>query len=98
MTETSKEALAAFVKALCSRPSDDIEKVFVHILDTSRNRWNRKAAELLRQLKDKDMDPEVLQDLKAQYAHAFSESIRISKMRYGVALPRRSLGAKENKK
>jgi hypothetical protein len=92
MAEITKDTLQAFVKAMCLRSSEDIEKVLLHILDGARNRWNRKAAEYLRQLKDKDMDPEALQQLRDNYKAALEETHRISRMRYGIARPKRPLG------
>ena len=92
MAEVTKEMLQTFVRSLCLRSSEDIEKVLLHILDTSRNRWNRKATEYLRQLKDKDMDKEALEEVERAYKHALDQTHRISRMRYGVAKPKRPLG------
>jgi len=90
--EVTKETLQAFVRSLCLRSSEDIEKVLLHILDTSRNRWNRKATEYLRQMKDKDLDKEALEEIERAYQHAFEQTHRLSRMRYGVAKPKRPLG------
>lgn len=92
MAEVTKEALQALVKSLCTRSSEDIEKVLLHILDTSRVRWNRKATEYLRQLKDKDLDAEALAQLQESYKHALEQTHRISRMRYGISRPKRALG------
>ncbi len=98
MAEVTKDALQALVRGLCTRSSEDIEKVLLHILDTSRNRWNKKANEYLRQLKDKDLDPEALQQLQENYKHALEQAHRISRMRYGIAKPKRPLGGIVGKK
>lgn len=92
MAEVTKETLQAFVKTLSTRGSEDIEKFLVHLLDTSRNRWNRKASEFLRQMNDKDLDTEALAALEESYKHAAEQTHRISRMRYGVAKPKRLIG------
>jgi hypothetical protein len=92
MAEVTKEVLQVFVKSLATRESGDIEKFLVHLLDTSRNRWNRKASEFLRQMNDKDLDAEALAALEASYKHAAEQGHRISRMRYGVARPKRLVG------
>jgi hypothetical protein len=92
MAEVTKEALQTLVKTLCMRSAEDIEKLLLHILDTARNRWVRKANEALRQLKDKDMDEEALVGLRENYKHAFEQAHRLSRMRYGIAKPKRPLG------
>lgn len=98
MAQVTKEALQALVKALCTRSSEDIEKVLLHILDTSRAWWNRKATEYLRQLKDRDLDGDSLKQVQANYKHALEQTHRISKMRYGIAKPKRQLGESIGKK
>jgi len=101
-TDTEKqekqEALREFVRTLCGRKAEDIEKVLLHILDTSRGRWNKKASEALRTLRDKDsgLDAAALQTLKETYDHAFNQSIKISQMRYGVAKKKRVFGDNSN--
>lgn len=98
MSESTKTTMQEFITALCKRPSDDIEKVLIHLLDTSRNRWNRKATEYLRQLKDKDMDKEALEEIQRNYKHAFEQTHRLSRMRYGVSKARRPLGGHKAEK
>lgn len=93
----TKETLQVFVRVLCARQAEDVEKVVLHVLDTSRNRWNRKASEYLRQLKDKELDKESMAELKKQYKHAFDQAQRLSNMRYGVAKTKRPLGGDAKK-
>jgi len=77
--------LRDFVDKITRRDSDTVEKVLLHILDTSRRRWNEKASDLLHQIRDaRGMDPETLESLKKEYRDAFNHVHRLSQMRYGV--------------
>ena len=82
----TRSILMDFVDVLTKRNADTVEKVLLHILDTSRKRWNEKASDILHQLRDSSgLDADTVQSLRRDYREAFNNAHRISQMRYGIA-------------
>ena len=80
-----------FVETFTDQKADEIEDVLLHLLDTARNKWTEKASELLRQMKDTDLDKEALEELKNSYEFALNQSSRLCQMRYAIGKPKRSV-------
>lgn len=87
ITETPLHKL---VQSLSRRPSPDIEKVVIHLLDTANAYWGERANTALRAVQTKGLSDEEVEQWREEYNLAFAMHHDLSRMRYGLTVTKRS--------
>lgn len=89
-TNTRIPSVKEFVSVLAKRPSEDMEKLLLHMLDTSANHWNAKATLYLNELKQDGLTEAQAEEINARYNEAFCNTQDILRMRYRISGKKRT--------